>query len=737
MSMLQLRPTFSESWYRVVGLRPRLRAAAHISRQYYRGERWYVVRDPAGNQFHRLSDAAYRFVGLLDGRHTVGEAWELVGGQLADDAPTQPEVIQILSQLFSANLLETDITPDASILLRRHKKLQQRQFQGRLMNILFPRIPLWDPDSFLVRWMPAVRPMLGKGGIVVWIGMVIAALAVVLPKWDDLKNSADQAIDPANWLFLWVAFILIKFIHEMGHAFACRRFGGEVHEMGIMFLVFVPTPYVDASSAWTFPNRWARMFVGAGGMIIELFVASILAFVWADTRAGTLIHGLAFNVMLIASVTTIMFNANPLLRYDGYYILSDFLEIPNLQQKSREYLMGLIKRHVFRIKSQHPLPSPWQRAQLFVYGLASAAYRVFVGLAIILIVAFKIPILGVLMAISGVITWLGVPIVKLLRYLALEPELHRKRGRAWAFSGAVTTALVLLLGVIPFPYHVDADAKVEARHEMINSGGSGFVQAVPVKDGQHVNAGQVLLVLDDADLRGKRDRAQAELDGAKVRRQSDAADDQSQRQMDDARISALTEELKMFQSRVDDMQIRAPIDGYVVAPQLHELIGQYVSRGTEVAMVAQTNELTAYAAVPQKDANALFGSSKLGKLRPDASVEVRLVGDPSDPIGNSLILNARAIPAGQNTARDPMLTHTGGGDAAADPSDPHGMKLTEPLFELQVTFANPVTSASPDGRFYAGQRAYVRVYLPKRPLAWQWLRKFLQIIQTQKASSLV
>ena len=126
---LALRPTFSESWYRVVQLRPRLRPTAQISRQYYRGERWYVVRDPAGNQFHRLSDPAYRFVGLLDGSRTIGEAWELVGGQLADDAPTQPEVIQILSQLYAANLIETDVTPDSAVVLKRQKMQRQRKMQ--------------------------------------------------------------------------------------------------------------------------------------------------------------------------------------------------------------------------------------------------------------------------------------------------------------------------------------------------------------------------------------------------------------------------------------------------------------------------------------------------------------------------------------------------------------------------------------------------------------------------------
>src|SRR5687768_6978761 len=169
--MATLRPTFSESWYRVADLRVKLRPSAQISRQHYRGDRWYVVRDPAGNQFHRLSAPAYRFIGLLDGTRTVAEAWDLAGGQLADDAPTQPEVIQILSHLSSANLIDADVSPDAAVLLRRHKKMQQRRLQGRLMNVLFPRIPLWDPDRFLVRWMPLVRQMFSKVGAVIWLAV--------------------------------------------------------------------------------------------------------------------------------------------------------------------------------------------------------------------------------------------------------------------------------------------------------------------------------------------------------------------------------------------------------------------------------------------------------------------------------------------------------------------------------------------------------------------------------------
>ena len=186
---LQLRPTFSESWYRVKNLRAKLRASAQITRQFYRGERWYVVRDPAGNQFHRLSDPAYRFVALLDGSRTVEEAWDLAGGQLEDDAPTQPEVIQILSHLYSANLIDADVTPDATVLLRRHKQLTKRKMQGRLMNVLFPRIPLWDPDRFLKTWMPLVKLGFSRIGAIVWLAVVIAAVVAIGPMWNEPGHS--------------------------------------------------------------------------------------------------------------------------------------------------------------------------------------------------------------------------------------------------------------------------------------------------------------------------------------------------------------------------------------------------------------------------------------------------------------------------------------------------------------------------------------------------------------------
>ncbi len=732
--MLQLRPTFSESWYRVVNLRPKLRGTAQISRQYYRGDRWYVVRDPAGNQFHRVSDAAYRFIGLLDGRRTVGEAWDLVGGQLADDAPTQPEVIQLLSQLYAANVIETDVPPDALVLLRRHKQLQKRQMQGRLMNVLFPRIPLWDCDNFVKRWLPLVRPFLSKVGAIAWLVVVVGAIAMLVPDWARLKEAAAYTVNikanPINAFYLYTVFVLIKFIHELGHAFSCRRFGGEVHEMGIMFLVFIPTPYVDASTAWAFPSRWARMFVGAGGMIIELFVASLCAIFWHFATPGSVPSMLAYNAMLIASVSTIIFNANPLLRYDGYYILSDFLEIPNLQQKSKEYALGLITRHIFRVKATQPLPPPLQRAWLLVYAILSSIYRVFVGIAIVLMVTWTIPVIGILMAIGGVVTWGIVPIVKVFKYLTIDPELHRKRPRAIAFTLAVMAAIVLLVGVIKFPMRLDTEGAVEpGNREILHAETSGFVKQVVAHSGDKLKKGDPILVCENVELDSQIAQAQAKVQAAEIKVSQSRVTNQALRQIDQEALQNEREHLQELQREKNALTLRAPIDGELIAPDFDkdQVLGRFYQKGEEICRVADLSQLLVRAVLEQRDAT-LAVEHPQPKPGPDPEkwpTEVRLIGKLDH------IMHAdhyEVINAAQSELPDPLLSTQGGGDQQIDPRDPKGKKAVEKEFEMRILLDNPYSTYLP------GQRAYVRVTLDKVPLGEQWLRRFRQLVRSRSNS---
>jgi putative peptide zinc metalloprotease protein len=746
---LQLRPTFSESWYRVKTLKVKLRPGAQISRQYYRGERWYVVRDPAGNQFHRLSDPAYRFVGLLEGTRTVEEAWDLCGGQLADDAPTQPEVIQILSHLFSANLIDADVTPDATVLLRRHKQLNKRKFQNRLMNVLFPRIPLWDPDRFLVRWMPLVRNLFSKFGALVWLAVVISACVVVANKSRDpshnLTEAAKHAIDvhgnTINLLLLWGVFVFVKLIHELGHAFGCRRFGGECHELGIMFLVFIPTPYVDASTAWGFSNKWQRIFVGAAGMIVELFFASLCAFIWCNVGDPNhnIVGQLAFNAMLVASVTTIIFNANPLLRYDGYYILSDFLEIPNLRQKSTEYALGLIKRHIFRVKQQQPLPPPVQRFWLFVYAVSSSIYRIFVGIMIILLVAFEIPILGILMALGGVVTWIFVPIFKTFKYLAIEPELHRKRFRATAFTLIVVGGAVAVIGLIPMKVNIYTQGIVEpTERARIYATERGYVTDILVQDGQEVAVGDIILQSRSDELEAEIKKSKAELISLDAQLGRALARNEGVKGVRED-IDRVKKELNDLDARNADLTIRAPIAGKVVAPELRFLKGQFIGPSREpIAMVQSAQHLTVVIALSQEDAQLVPGYEKLLEADKRAQAthevtyvdingvqtEIRTASNQSTaiPLSGTLRSNGMAIAE----LRHPSLGQPAGGEIAVQPEDPR--KSVTPIRYVEIPMPNA-------GDIVPWQRANVRLTVDHKPLVWQWSRRFWQMIQEHAAGS--
>jgi putative peptide zinc metalloprotease protein len=436
---------------------------------------------------------------------------------------------------------------------------------------------------------------------------------------------------------------------------------------------------------------------------------------------------------MIAGFTTVIFNANPLLRYDGYYMLSDYLEIPNLQQKSKDYLLGLIKRHVFRIKSQQPLPPISQRLWLFFYGIASTIYRIFIGIAIILLVAWQVPILGVLMAIGGLITWLVVPVVKTFKYLALEPELHRKRGRAVAFTLGVVGLVFVLVGLIRFNVYVDAQGIVEPiGKEVVNARWDGFVKDIRVKDGQWVKKGDVLLVQSDPEIDTLVKRLEATLAAVKLKeQQSRGLGDAAQNKIDLIDIETYGEQLKETRAQQDALVVRAGIDGQVIAPELRFMPGKFVTRGEELLRVETNDKLIVRASVEQREVALLSmmpkrtqGELELYDLR--KKPELRFAGDVQTTVygGHVQLINS----AQQQLPHAAMGMH-GGGAVATDQRDPEGRRAETPQFEMRVDLP------ARDTEFVAGQRAWVRLTVGKKPLAWQGYVKFLQLIETKNRSS--
>jgi len=336
-------PLHSSLWYRVAELRPRLVARVRLHRHRYRGEVWYLLQDPASGRTHRFTPGARLLIAAMDGQRTVQDLWRLAQQQLGDDAPTQDDVIQLLGQLHGADLLMTDVPPDALELFDRGQKEKKAKRRRSWANPMAIRIPLWDPGRFLDRhaaWWPRLW---GRAAGLLWLALVLPALLLLPAHWPELTgNLSDRVLQVDNLLLIGLIFPLIKALHEMGHATATRAAGGEVHDMGLMVLVLMPIPYVDASSANVLRSRWARARIGAAGMIVEILIAALAFYVWLLAEPG-FVRAVCFNIMLVAGVSTVIFNGNPLLRYDAYYILADLIELQLCHRLARVLPLDLCR----------------------------------------------------------------------------------------------------------------------------------------------------------------------------------------------------------------------------------------------------------------------------------------------------------------------------------------------------------------------------------------------------------
>ncbi|MFN0038989.1 MAG: PqqD family peptide modification chaperone, partial [Burkholderiales bacterium] len=492
----------SQSWYRVAELKPRLRSHARIHRHQFRGETWYILQDQSSERFHRFSPPAYKIIGLMDGVRTVEDIWNIVLTQFGDDAPTQDEVIQLLGQLHGADVLQCDVPPDTQEIFRRRTRAAKSRLRKKLLSIFAWQIPLFDPEKFLNATLPLVRPLVGWVGLLAWIGAVTAAVVLGSAHWSEFtENVFDRMLAPGNLVMLWLLFPLVKLLHELGHAFAVKIYGGEVHEMGLMLLVFSPTPYVDASAAWGFRSKWQRIVVGSAGMAVEVFIASIAMLVWLAVEPGVA-RSLCYNTILIAGISTVLFNANPLLRFDGYYMLMDYLEIPNLNTRATKYLTYLCERYVFgRKEAKLQTAGRGERAWFVGYAFASFFYRLTVIAAILFFVGQQHLLLGLIFAGTTAFAWLVLPGWRIGKYLATNPGIHKVRKRAVMSTATFVGGVVLILLALPMPFRTVIEGVVWVRDEgIVRAGADGFVRRVVARPGAMVEIGQVLIECDDPDL---------------------------------------------------------------------------------------------------------------------------------------------------------------------------------------------------------------------------------------------
>lgn len=700
----------STTWYRVADLQPRLRSHVRIRRHEYRGERWYVLEDRISRRTHRFNPAAHLIMGLMDGQRSLQQIWDAAVARLGDQVPRQEEVIQLLGQLHAADVLQFEVTPDVDDLLRRAHRIAGRTRMAKWMSPLAIKFPLFDPDRLLERWAPWFRPLFGPAGALLWCAVVGWAGFTMVQHWDELtRDITHRVLAPENLLILGLVFPLLKAAHEFGHACAVKAWGGEVHEMGVMLLVMMPVPYVDASAANTFPAKRCRVVVSAAGMLVELFIASIALWLWLQMQPGVP-RAVLFNVMLIAGVSTVLFNANPLLRFDGYYILADLIEMPNLRQRAQQYLSELAQRRLLGLDlppSNLPLR---ERLWLWFFFFGSFIYRVFITFGIAIFIASHYFFIGVLLALWAVASAFVLPLVGLATFLASSPRLRRNRARAVATAAALALVLGVVLFVVPVPSWTHAQGVIWVPEQaVVRSGTDGFVRRVLAQPGARVLRDQPLFESEDPALTARLRALEAQKSELEARYQAARTERLVRAQQFEDQLQSVNADLQRARERSGELLLRSALDGTFVVSAPQDLPGRFTRQGQALGYVIPGGTLTARVLVTQQTADLVRGRTE--------RVQVKLVEQPAETYAGNIL---RAVPAASDRLPSLALSQAGGGDVAVDVMPGGDAKSLETHFEFEI--------ALPDVRAAGlGERVYVRFEHGRETIAAQAWRALRQL----------
>jgi putative peptide zinc metalloprotease protein len=708
---------YSPSWYRVVGLKPRLRAHAEIHRQRFRGEVWYLVQDHQTGRFHRISPAAHLVICMMDGRRTVHDIWVRVGEKLGEDQPTQEEIIRLLAQLHGADLLAGTLPPNMEELSERAQTQARQNLMMRIRNPLALRFPLLDPDGFLTATLPALRPLFTVAGLIGWtilvtVGVVTGAMNSVALS----SNLDDQLLTTQNVALLLLAYPLVKAFHELGHAYATKAFGGVVHEIGVLILIFIPVPYVDASASAAFGNKWSRAAVGAAGIMVEAALASIAVLVWVSAEPG-LVRALAFNVILIGGLSTLLFNGNPLLKFDGYYVLSDLLEIPNLAARANKHVIYLIQRYAFGILDgiSSPVTARGEAAWFVLYALGALAYRLSIMLTIALFVAGKLFFVGVALAVASIVAGLVWPIFKGVRFIFESPLLQRKRRRAMLVCSATASAALLLVLAVPMPFATMAQGVVwVGEQSTVRALSDGFVADVPVQSGGFVDAGTRLVAGEDATLVEATAILAKQLEELHLRLDAAMPKDIVQANIVREQIRHIEGQLELSRQHLADLNLTASKAGTFLVMDEADLPGRFLHKGDVVGYILGEDDPIVRVVVPQNDVDPV--------RRETVKVEVRLADDIEHVLAARVL---REVPSATAEIPHLALATTGGGQVLLDPSKTDHPKPLEALFHFDLRIMGSVPRAR------LGGRVYVRFEHPPEPVAYRVGRALRQLFLRQ------
>jgi putative peptide zinc metalloprotease protein len=736
------RPLPASDLERRKQVRIRIRCDLDIAPQKYEGRTYYVVKDPVSLRYYRFEEQEHFIIRMMNGRSTLDETQKEFEKAFRPKRLTLEDLEGFAQQLLTAGLAHNESPQAGAQLFERRKKRRRSEWMQTLTNILYIKIPVFDPDKLLSRMLPWLRWIFTSWFFALSVGVWLAALLLVLTHFEQFWEKIPayhEFFNVKTVVYLWVALGVVKVIHEFGHGLSCKAFGGECHEMGFLFLCLSPCLYCNVSDAWTLPNKWRRIIISFAGIYVELLIAAIATFIWWNKPTDPFISHMSLSLMVVCSVSTFVFNANPLMRFDGYYVLADWLEIPNLRDRSNRFLKYLTSEYCLGVENP---PEPYmsrRRKVLFVtYAIVSYIYRWVVTFSILYFLdqflkPYKLDTLSHMLTIAAAGSMVGWPIYRLLKNIHKRGRLPDMKPRRVTATAVAIAVLVLFFLLVPIPVsRVRQTALVQLRPDAlvkvfvpVSEQEGAILDKLLVRDGQPVQENEVLAQFKSLEVERRILEAQTEHDIRVVRvhslrRQNDNTTDPSERAKVGTALALATAEAEKYKRELEvrlaernRLVLRAPRAGVVMSSPRVDEVGKLWEKeqSTPFCTIGDPRYLQALMPVGPPDYRLL--KTDLAQ-NPNLPVTIRVQGRAEH------VWKGKVAQLQESEAKDvpPQLTSKFGGPLAAKPSTQPG--VYQPQAQQYLV---SIDFLAPDNCIEPGTLAQVKIHCRYQTAAWWVWRK--------------
>lgn len=637
----------------------RMRPDLTARRQRYHGKSYWVVKEPIGLNYFRFHEEEYAILCMLDGRSSLESIKERFEQEFTPQKITFQDLQQFVGMLHRSGLVLADAVGQGHQLRKRRDQKKRRELLGKFTNVFALRWRGFDPERLLNRLYPFTSWFFTRPAIVLNVTMAICALLLITIQFDVFRSRLPTFHqffgNWQNWLVMAIVMGVAKVLHEFGHGLSCKHYGGECHEIGFMLLVFTPALYCNVSDSWMLPSKWKRAFIGAAGMYVEMVLATWATFIWWFTAPTTLLNQVCLSLMFICSVSTLLFNGNPLLRFDGYYILMDLIEIPNLRQKATEVLKRFMVHLCLGIEQPDNPFLPQRNRFLFgLYTVAAVIYRWIVVFSILMFLnkvlePYGLKIIGRLVGAIGVFGLVVQPLWQLGKFFYLPGRMHKVKRHRVIASLSVVAALIAVFLAVPLPFHITCGFHVKPRDAVtVYAAVDGRLDEIRVRPGDYVQQGDVLAVMENVGLRlnmlsleGQLKEIDAELEVLKKQQRFDEDAGLRINELREQR-QALLQIVEERQRELNNLTVTAPVAGTVLPVldkpdreppdgQLPSWSGAALKSQNVGAFFASSDRLCQIGDPQQLVAEIVIDQSDVELVR-DAALQRLQAGQPGVPV---------------------------------------------------------------------------------------------------------